>query len=104
MGLWNIDNLEEEQEELRYSYGSWEDNSWEDPAFRKSVGEEYPGWHLVKIVGFTIKKLSDIDQWLIENVKHGQYKRLGWSSNCSYSVGVVFESGKDAMFFKLRWR
>lgn len=104
MGLWKIENLEEEQEELETSYDHWENDSWEDGDFAKGVNDKYPGWHLVKIIGFTSKSFTDIDAWLASNVKFGQYERVGWSSNCSYSVGVVFESGKDAMMFKLRWR
>ena len=104
MGVYKISNLEEAQEDFEESYDHWENDSWEDPEFIAGVSEKYPGWYVVKLVGFTTKSFTDIDKWLASNVKFGGYERVGWSSGCSYSVGVVFESGKDSMMFKLRWR
>lgn len=76
----------------------WEDNQWYEHILKKYP----PGWHIVKIGHLT--KMKEIDVWLTNNVRFGQYAKEGWGSDCAYSVGIVFESGKDAVMFKLRWR
>jgi hypothetical protein len=82
----------------------WEDDDWEDQEFEASVTRDYPGWYLVKLPGFSHATFIKLEPWLAENVKYGDWKKVGWSSGCSYSVGVIFEAPKDAMMFKLRWR
>lgn len=82
----------------------WSDDDWEDGDFESSIAAKYPGWYLVKMVGFTLHTFKTVEPWLVDNVKFGQYKQVGWDSGCSYSVGVIFESSRDAMMFKLRWR
>ena len=82
----------------------WNEDDWEDGDFQPSIAAKYPGWYLVKLVGFTQYSFGKVDPWLVDNVKFGQYNKVGWDSGCSYSVGVVFESPRDAMMFKLRWR
>lgn len=82
----------------------YEEDDWEDGDFNSKIHDQYPGWFLVKITGFIAKTFIEIEPWLNENVKFGAFKKVGWDSGCSYSVGVVFESSKDAMLFKLRWR
>lgn len=82
----------------------YEDDIWEDSDFQQSINVKYPGWYLVKMTGFTAATYDEVEPWLDEHVKFGQYRKVGWDSGCSYSVGVVFEHGRDAMMFKLRWR
>jgi len=82
----------------------FEEDEFPDLDFADSVNSKYPGWYLVRITGFIASTFSEMKPWLDENVKFGQFAKVGWSSGCSSSVGVVFESGKDAMMFKLRWR
>lgn len=81
----------------------FEEDDLEDPDFEIDLQATYPGWYFVKMIGFTVSKFDEVEPWLAENTKHGEYQRIGWESGCSYSVGVVFESSKDAMMFKLRW-
>lgn len=82
----------------------WDEDDWEDGDFQPSIAAKYPGWYLVKLPGFTQRTFDQVDPWLVESVKFGAYSKVGWDSGCSYSVGVVFESPRDAMMFKLRWR
>lgn len=85
-------------------YEMWEDDDWADAGLVESVNKEYPGWFLVKLTGFTHYSFIQIEPWLAENVKYGDWHKVGWRSGCATSVGVVFQSAKDAMMFKLRWR
>ena len=82
----------------------WDEDDWEDADFQESINAKYPGWYLVKLPSFTRHTFDQIDPWLVDGVKFGQYSKVGWDSGCSYSVGVIFESPRDAMMFKLRWR
>ncbi len=83
----------------------FEDDDWEDADFEKDVNEKHPGWYLVKLPGFTTLTFEKVRNWLEDdNIHFGRYETVGWRSGCAYSVGVVFESGRDAMLFKLKWR
>lgn len=82
----------------------FDEDEWEDGDFQQSINVKFPGWYLVKMTGFTTATFKDVEPWLKDNVKFGRFEKVGWDSGCSYSVGVVFEHGKDAMMFKLRWR
>jgi len=82
----------------------YEEDEFPDLDFADSVNSKYPGWFLVRITGFIAATFSEMKPWLDENVKFGDFKKVGWDSGCSSSVGVIFESPKDAMMFKLRWR
>jgi hypothetical protein len=82
----------------------FEEDEWEDGDFQHSIHAKFPNWYLVKMTGFTAVTYAEVAPWLEENVKFGKYERVGWSDGCSTSVGVVFEHGRDAMMFKLRWR
>lgn len=99
MGLFKIEVDDEDFGDLLPA------DEWEDTGFLKSVAEKYPGWFLVKLPGFTARTFVEVKEWLVDdNVRYGKYEPIGWSSNCAYSVGVVFENAKDAVMFKLRWR
>lgn len=82
----------------------YDDDDWEDQDYEDSIHKKFPNWYLVKMTGFTTATFVQVEPWLKENCHFGQYQRVGWDTGCSYSVGVVFESAKDAMMFKLRWR
>jgi hypothetical protein len=82
----------------------YEEDEFPDGEFVESIHSKYPGWYLVRITGFISSTFTQMKPWLDENVKFGQFKKVGWDSGCSSSVGVVFQSPKDAMMFKLRWR
>jgi hypothetical protein len=84
----------------------YEEDEWEDSDFQESISKQYPGWYLVKLPGFTAQMFHNVKTWLAEdgNVNYGRFETVGWSSGCAYSVGVIFQSGRDAMLFKLRWR
>lgn len=82
----------------------FEEDEFPDLDFSATVNAKYPGWYLVRMTGFIASTFTEMLPWLEENVKFGQFKKVGWSDGCSSSVGVVFENGKDAMMFKLRWR
>lgn len=82
----------------------FEEDEWEDGDFQQSIHTKFPGWYLIKMTGFTAVTYAEVAPWLVDNVKFGKYERVGWSDGCSTSVGVVFEHGRDAMMFKLRWR
>ena len=79
---------------------------WEDQTGMELLKKQLkldPGWYLMKLVSFDHKKLIEMEQWLGENCMK-QFRRVGWSSNCTTKVGVAFESELDAVFFRLRWR
>jgi hypothetical protein len=82
----------------------WEDDHFSDADWEASVEKKYPGWYLVKLPDFSWTKLQTLSDWLDNNTKHGRYANVDWRSSCSTKVGVAFESGRDAMMFKLRWR
>lgn len=82
----------------------FEEDEWENGDFQHSIHAKFPNWYLVKMTRFTAAIYAEVAPWLEENVKFGKYERVGWSDGCSTSVGVVFEHGRDAMMFKLRWR
>lgn len=82
----------------------YEEDEFPDGEFVASIHAKYPNWYLIRITGFIAATFVEMKPWLDDNVKFGQYKKVGWDSGCSSSVGVVFESPKDAMMFKLRWR
>ncbi len=92
------DNFEDDDDDYLF-----DDDEWEDSAFPARIATEYPGWHQMKITGFTGNKLSEIKEWCNENITNGLWKQVGWNSGCSYSVGIVVEHARDAMMFKLRW-
>lgn len=76
---------------------------WEDSEFPERIKNQYPGWYCMKLQTFNGATMEEVTDWLTENTKYGNYKKVGWYSNCAYSVGVMFESPRDAMMFKLRW-
>lgn len=82
----------------------YDEDDWEDQDFVESIHNKFPNWYLVKMLGFNASTMTPVEEWCNANVKFGSFKKVGWDSGCSYSVGVVFESSKDAMMFKLRWR
>lgn len=82
----------------------YEEDDFPDGEFVQSIHNKYPNWYLIRITGFIAATFTEMKPWLDDNVRFGQYKKVGWDSGCSSSVGVVFESPKDAMMFKLRWR
>jgi hypothetical protein len=80
------------------------EDDWEDQLQLNTLLKKYPSdWYIVKMVDFNHVTMAEIDDWLSDNMYH-KYERVGWHSGCSYSVGVIFENAKDAIFFKLRWR
>jgi hypothetical protein len=82
----------------------FEEDEWEDGDFVESIHKKFPNWYLVKMLGFSWSTFIPVEEWCKENVKHGEWKKVGWETGCSYSVGVVFSHSRDAMMFKLRWR
>jgi hypothetical protein len=82
----------------------FEEDDWEDADFAPKINNKFPGWYLVKMIGFSSATMTPVEEWCRENVTLGRWEKVGWESGCSYSVGVVFEKPRDAMLFKLRWR
>ena len=82
----------------------FEDDDWEDEDFEHTINDKFPGWYLVKMLDFKSSTFAPVEEWCRENVSLGEWNKVGWSTGCSYSVGVVFSHPRDAMMFKLRWR
>jgi hypothetical protein len=82
----------------------FEEDEFPDADFVESIHSKYPGWYLIRITGFIASTFTEMRPWLDANTPFGEYKKVGWDSGCSSSVGVIFQSPKDAMMFKLRWR
>jgi len=82
----------------------FEEDDFEDGDFAPSINAKFPGWYLVRMQGFGWQTMGEVKEWCANNVRFGGWEAVGWTSGCSTSVGVVLESGKDAMMFKLRWR
>jgi hypothetical protein len=81
------------------SEDEWEDN----PHARKLYDAMPKGWAMVKVVNFTHRTTSEMEEWLKTNCR-ADYERVGFRSGCSYNVAVQFEDTVDAIMFKLRWR
>ena len=80
-----------------------EEDEWEDATTVDEIKAKYPeNWSLVKIVNFTENTLLDVKKWCEENCTD-QYSQVGWGSDCSYTVGVIFEGLTDAVTFRLIW-
>jgi hypothetical protein len=100
----NADENEEDDDDTSWGILGGEDD-WEVADFHKGINAKYPGWFLIKMPEYSSQGFIEVKNWLADgNVTFGKYEPVGWTSGCSYSVGVVFESAKDAMIFKLRWR
>lgn len=80
--------------------------TWEDQKQLESI-KRMKGipdhWFLTKCRNFDGRKLQDMQTWLQSNCQ-ADYKRIGWATGCSTTVGIAFESANDAFFYKLRWR
>jgi uncharacterized protein YggL (DUF469 family) len=99
-------NTDDEDDDENYE--DYEDflgnaDKWEDiPEFQRIRKAMPAGWLMVKMVNFTHSSMSEIDQWLkTQPVK--KFKKIGFTTGCSYSVAVQFESHVDAVMFKMRW-
>lgn len=97
----NDDDLDEEDEDGDFL---WEEDDWGDEAWEAMVRRRHPGWFFVKLTNMSWNKFKEIEAWCSTNVKYGGFANVDWTSGCSTKYGVAFESGKDAMMFKLRWR
>lgn len=98
-----IDIEEDDDEDLEYDELGDYEAEWEDEKRHQELLAKMPnGWYMIKVINFNAKKLNDIDEWMKENC-HGKYERVGFRSNCAYSVGVQFENAKDAVLFRLMW-
>lgn len=79
------------------------DDDWEDREAIEQIKRRMPaGWHLIKVVNFNYRTLSEIDDWC-RQYSTGDFKRVGWNSGCSYTVGVMFAEDCDAVYFSFRW-
>lgn len=61
-----------------------------------------PGWKIVKINRFDPGIVNEILAWCADSLDD-DWKKVGWSTGCSSTVGVAFENVIDAIHFKLRW-
>ena len=95
---------EESAEQIEERNELFEDDEFEDGDFAPTINSKFPGWYLVRMYGFNWMSMVEVKEWCQDNTKFGSWEAVGWSTGCSSSVGVVFESPKDAMMFKLRWR
>lgn len=82
-------------------------DTFEDPVGMEKLKRELkldPSWHLVKCRNFggPGRTLTDMEEWLKEFTNR-PYRRVGWTSGCSTKVGVAFEDGVDAVYFKMVW-
>lgn len=80
--------------------------TWEDQKQLESIKrmKKIPDhWYLTKIRNFDGRKLQDMQTWLETNCQQ-RFQRVGWSSGCSTTVGIAFESTNDAFFYRMRWR
>jgi len=95
-----LDDIEEdEDDEFDDLLGEFDE--WEDEEALERFKDKMPaGWYMVKVTNYTATKLKDIDEWCQLNCR-GEYKRVGFTSNCAYMVAVQFEDSRDAVLFKL---
>lgn len=98
------EDLETEESEQNSLSEIYDEDDFEDGDFAPSINSKFPGWYLVRMYGFNWMSMVEVKEWCQDNTKFGSWEAVGWSTGCSSSVGVVFESPKDAMMFKLRWR
>jgi hypothetical protein len=78
-------------------------DDWEDTKVYAEIRAAMPsGWIMTKVTNFNSQKLRDIDEWCKLNCK-AEWKKIGRTSNCAYSVAMQFADAMDAVYFKLRW-
>lgn len=96
------DGLHEDEDDLDYLLDE-DDDDWDESAMLPEILAKHPEFsHLVRLRGFTLDTLREVDAWLPSSCK-AAFRRIGWSSGCSTSVGVLFVDITDALMFKLRW-
>lgn len=84
-------------------------DTWEDQAGMEAIKRQLKipdEWYLIKVVNFSYsgdRSLAKIEEWLKANCRY-EYRRVGWSSNCTTKVGIAFAHPYDATLFKLKWR
>jgi hypothetical protein len=99
-----VENLDDDEDQVSWGLLGGED-TWEVGDFQTGINDRFPGWYLIKMPSYSSRTFQVVRDWLADdNVHFGSYEAVGWDSGCSYGLGVVFESAKDAMIFKLRWR
>lgn len=80
----------------------FDEEEWEDAAAVKAIKEKLPGWKIMKIGYFHNPRIKEIEEWCSSTCQD-EWKRIGWSSGCSTTVGVAFKNIQDAIYYKLRW-
>ena len=99
----NMENALPDQEDEDFDELIRNQEEWEDQQAYQEIIDKMPnGWYMIKVTNYNAQKLKDIDEWCVENCS-GEYKRIGWNSDCAYSVGVQFKESRDAVFFRLMW-
>lgn len=81
----------------------FEEDDWEDEFEYENIKRQYTGWTIIKLENFTVASLNKCLDWCQSNVS-GIFKKIGWNSGCSYTVGIAFQDFSDAAIFKLRWK
>lgn len=99
------DDIDDDEDLIDDDYGDLlGEEQWEDHPAAKKLYEAMPkGWTMVKVVNFTFRTTSEMENWLKGNCR-SNYKTVGFRSGCSYNVAVQFKDPVDAVMFKLRWR
>lgn len=90
------------REEEDEDYLDFEDD-WEDTKAIAAERSKLPGWFFMKIEGYVPTTFPKIEKWCKENCAH-RWRKVGWSSGCSYTVAVAFEHWQDAMLYKLTFQ
>ena len=75
---------------------------WEDSNFPEHIKKKFPGYTLVKMSRYNADIMKEMMSFLEEYCEN-PFERVGWYSNCAYSVGVAFEDSDDALQFVLRY-
>lgn len=102
------DDEDEDDEDWDDHLDNWDndrlvpDQQWEDVLKVRGIRGKHPDLHLMKVTGYTATRFSQIAEWC-EEFCTGQWKKIEWSGNCSYTVIVGFEKSIDAIYYKLRW-
>lgn len=77
---------------------------WEDVAAAQRIMAALPGWKLIRIIRAASygQTLIEMEEFCRENCRD-EWKRVGWSSGCSSTVGMAFKDTVDAVLFRLRF-
>lgn len=100
----NINDDDDDDADEPYDDGTLlTDDIWEDRLAFNGIRAKYPDQYIMKVVRYGSSTFGELEEWCQDNCRD-QWKKIGWSSGCSYTVAIVFWSHVDAIIYRMRWQ